>query len=296
MATTKKSGQSSNLTRFGDYTPEMREEVNKEAEKVARGGLKLEPGLNVIVRFAPIPDAKAPFVTTFIHWLVLPDGKKRPIPCPRQLASKPCPECEYVQKRLPKVKNDADRRALFSRQPNITFYSNVIIGGADADPQIVKEFNYWDNFRQKLDSMIDDNNGVSPWHITKGYDVKIRVPSGKGKNSRDATVVAVAKGESAPLDPDGPWVMQTKTFAEHIRIYTPDEMLAIMEGDGEAGSSGRRTSAKQLGSKRSVSDDVEDEDVDEDDDEEDEDEDDDDENEDEDKDDDEDEDKDEDDD
>lgn len=268
-----------NIRKFGEYTPAMRAAVNKEAEKVSRGGLVLTPGSKNIVRFAPIPDSPMPFVTTFIHWIELPSGKKRWFPCPTRLAGKPCPECEYEKEAVGKAKTKIDRDTIFKRSANLVHYSNVLIGGAEADPQIVKPFNYRDDFRQKLDEIQDNQDGISPWNLKEGYDVQIRVPAGKGKNARDATIIVMHKGAATPLDEDGPWVSQLDTFADRVRVMKPSEISAIMNDDDEEAATkpSRKTAGLLPSGKRNVSDDVDDEDevdAEEDDDDEDEDEDD----------------------
>ncbi len=257
------------IQKFSGYSREQRDQANKEAEKRPSSGLyKLTKDARHVLRFCPAKPPNQAMTTVWEHFFQVGSNWVS-FACPRQTNNDPCPECEY-EETLKSSGNEADDKAAFKRSASLVHYANVIPGGAAADPQVVRMVSLSNNLRAKIDKQCEEyakENGLEYFDffdIENGCDIVINVPK---TGMRDVTVTLRRGGVAAPLDPDGDWVHQLKSFKRRTKLYPPGVILQLMDGVRLSDVTGRTTGTnKRLTSgKRSVADDVDDDKDDEDD-------------------------------
>lgn len=247
-----------NIQKFGAYTQEVRQAAAAEARKTKTNTIRLKAGRTVL-RLCPRPAPLPPIVISHVHWLEPTPKKWVSFACPRLMAGKRCPECEFEAK-IAASGSQVDQDEVYRRQAQCTIYTNAILESKDEDaPVIVQEFQFTDGIREKIDAIAEDFG--DPWDVASGYYMSFNIP--EGKNQRDCTVGAVNKGRAVPLDPDGDWVQQLKGFQNRVKLYSVEDIVSMMEGRGRPG--GRPTNQRVLpagdaGRGRTVADDDADDD------------------------------------
>lgn len=201
---------SSNLARYGTYTPEAAAHDADRAAAIAAGPImSLEVGENVLRFLPPLIGWPSPFRVTAMHYIdaVPPLEKTIVFACPRVELKQPCPACARAEV-MTRSGMPNDREKAYRLQPSMRIFANVLDRKhPDLGPRVLA---FGKTVQQQLNEIRKSprRGGDFTDPTASGFDTII---SREGSGKTDTRYTVAADRNSSPL------------------AATEDEMIAIIE-------------------------------------------------------------------
>ncbi len=216
----------SNLQKYTPFTAEDAASERSELEKLGDSAfLKMKNGKNVL-RFLPGRPGQKWATRIQQHFVKLSEEKTVSFACPRMMAKKACPACEWADK-LRASGTTADFAAAKGYQTKMRAFANVVDrGNPEAGVQVI---GMGKGVYDDLCALAEDTTlgGDFTRPDALGYDIVIE-KSGKGLDTEYKVFPARAQsgiGEES-------WLESMHDLSKHAVILPYEEIVKLMTGQG----------------------------------------------------------------
>lgn len=211
---------SSNLQKYGTYTPEAAAEEGKAvADLVKSSWMKWVVGRNVVRILPPPVGRSTPFYLVMTHYIDIPGSQKKVVfNCPKAMAKRPCPVCNKADALL-STGNPVDVERAKEYRASFSALFEVIDRQAPEKGPLKARVTAKQH--ERLRFMREDPDAGSDYcDPVNGYDIVVKRT---GTGPTDTRYEILRAGKPSALGNDE-WLEMRQSFAQDVYVPTVQEI------------------------------------------------------------------------